>query len=670
MPCTIVEKMSLKAKIEAVIYAAEEPVTLAQLAGIFAQELPPEPEPETQPHIESQIEEGYLETESFLAGNANELAKTAMPVTRRKTNNKTRAANPIAVEAEAKRVARQWERQVREQIKAIVDELIEEYSGSDRGMEIREVAGGYRIATKPEYHDAVRAFVKSLKPPMKLSLQALETLAVIAYKQPVTAPEVAEIRGVDSSGVLGSLVSRKLITTAGRKQVIGRPILYKTTREFLLRFGLKDLNELPSIEEFEKLASDIEIGEEEKLPSKHPVCLLKTQTQPLMRGRHPRPMWNSPTLPPRTRLAIRPSLRRTMSPTAKKRVPKKAAFVGADTAEPQPGSESDAPAGGSGSKTGRSDEVRARPPRRAPAKDHRRRRITSRRKAEELITEGRVQVNGQTVVELGAKADAALDHIRVDGKLLAKPGQGTNRLRYAVLNKPRGYITSASDPEGRPTVMKFFPGQPRVFPVGRLDYQSEGLLLMTNDGELANLLTRAANKVPKVYLVKISGKPSDEALNQLRSGIMIDKGRTKDEKLGRVLTQPAGIRRVRDAENPWYEVTLIEGRNREIRKMFEEVGHFVEKIRRVGYGPLVLDVEPGEVRELNPDEVLALQRAARGIRPSSRLAAPRRRCRLRQVAATELNPVSSRGLKLLVDTLPAISLDRMIDARAAIDCLD
>ena len=123
-------------------------------------------------------------------------------------------------------------------------------------MEIREIAGGYRIATKPEYHDAVRAFVKSLKPPMKLSLQALETLAVIAYKQPVTAPEVSEIRGVDSSGVLGSLVSRKLITTAGRKQVIGRPILYKTTKEFLLRFGLKDLNELPIIEEFEKMAGE------------------------------------------------------------------------------------------------------------------------------------------------------------------------------------------------------------------------------------------------------------------------------------------------------------------------------------------------------------------------------------------------------------------------------
>jgi 23S rRNA pseudouridine2605 synthase len=244
--------------------------------------------------------------------------------------------------------------------------------------------------------------------------------------------------------------------------------------------------------------------------------------------------------------------------------------------------------------------------------------ITSRRKAEELITEGRVQINGQVVTELGTKADPALDHIRVDGKLL----RGEQKLRYAVLNKPKGYITTASDPEGRPTVMEFFPGGPRVFPVGRLDYQSEGLLVMTNDGELANLLTRAANKVQKVYLVKISGKPSDEALNQLRAGIMIDKGRHKEEKLGRVLTQPAAIRRVRDAENPWYEVTLTEGRNREIRKMFEEVGHFVEKIRRVGYGPLVLDVEPGEVRELAPEEVLALQRAARGIRTVSKTTRP------------------------------------------------
>jgi segregation and condensation protein B len=122
-------------------------------------------------------------------------------------------------------------------------------------VEIREIAGGYRMATKPECHDAVRLFVKSLKPPMKLSLPALETLAVIAYKQPVTAPEVNEIRGVESAGVLGSLLARKLIATAGRKPVIGRPILYKTTKEFLLRFGLKDVSELPSMEEFEKMAA-------------------------------------------------------------------------------------------------------------------------------------------------------------------------------------------------------------------------------------------------------------------------------------------------------------------------------------------------------------------------------------------------------------------------------
>ena len=263
MPGTNVEKMSLKAKIEAVIYAAEEPVTLAQLAGIFAQELPPAESPqEDEPSVKSLLEEGLVQ---LLSGHSADYAEMALLAEQEPGAAAAPKTAEAATEAEAKRVARQREKEVREQIKAIVDELIEEYSNSDRGMEIREVAGGYRIATKPEYHDAVRAFVKSLKPPMKLSLQALETLAVIAYKQPVTAPEVAEIRGVDSSGVLGSLVSRKLITTAGRKQVIGRPILYKTTREFLLRFGLKDVNELPSIEEFEKLASDIEISEEETL---------------------------------------------------------------------------------------------------------------------------------------------------------------------------------------------------------------------------------------------------------------------------------------------------------------------------------------------------------------------------------------------------------------------
>lgn len=171
---------------------------------------------------------------------------------------------PVDAESELKREARQRDRDVRNVLRTILDGLIAEYAADDRGIEIREVAGGYRMATKPECHDAVRGFVKSLKPALKLSLPALETLAVIAYKQPVTAPEVNEIRGVDSSGVFGSLLSRKLIATAGRKQVVGRPILYKTTREFLLRFGLKDISELPSMEEFEKLAAS-ELEEQEAL---------------------------------------------------------------------------------------------------------------------------------------------------------------------------------------------------------------------------------------------------------------------------------------------------------------------------------------------------------------------------------------------------------------------
>lgn len=244
--------MSLKAKIEAVIYAAEEPVTLAQLTAVFGPEilasLPTEPE--------ISLAEAALDAEEISAASvpATETAIEANP---------TQAALPIAgatVEEGAK-LARQRDRQVRAVVESLVHELISDYASDERGMEIREIAGGYRIATKAQYHDGVRAFVKRLKPPMKLSLQALETLAVVAYKQPVTAPEISEIRGVDSGGVLGSLISRKLIATAGRKQVIGRPILYKTTKEFLLRFGLKDINDLPSIEEFEKMAAEMEDAE-------------------------------------------------------------------------------------------------------------------------------------------------------------------------------------------------------------------------------------------------------------------------------------------------------------------------------------------------------------------------------------------------------------------------
>jgi segregation and condensation protein B len=311
--------MSLKAKIEAVIYASEEPVTLAQLAGLLGHEAQAELD-----HIDSAQHALALEAatsdEDDLNGevlaDASEIeAEHAVALKRhlhdaaaeeaahaRAVRLRTAAATAAMssadsvepfrailesapdsveqrsevsaevqpVEKDEKKIAREAkekERRLRDYFRTILDQLIADYATSDRGLEIREVAGGYRLATKPEYHDAVRGFVKSLKPPLKLSLQALETLAVVAYKQPVTAPEISEIRGVDSGGVLGSLIARKLITTAGRKQVIGRPILYKTTKDFLLRFGLKDINELPSIEEFEKMAG--ELAEQEEISMEH-----------------------------------------------------------------------------------------------------------------------------------------------------------------------------------------------------------------------------------------------------------------------------------------------------------------------------------------------------------------------------------------------------------------
>jgi 23S rRNA pseudouridine2605 synthase len=229
--------------------------------------------------------------------------------------------------------------------------------------------------------------------------------------------------------------------------------------------------------------------------------------------------------------------------------------------------------------------------------------IASRRKAEQLITGGLVSVNGKVVTELGSKADAEHDHIRVNGKLL----HGVERHVYLVMNKPKGYVTTLSDPERRPTVMDLLRGVgARVYPVGRLDYASEGLLLLTNDGEFANHLMKAASHVPKTYMVKLAGTPSVEGLSRLRSGLFIAVAGGR-----RVKTAPAKVRLIREANNPWYEVTLIEGRNRQIRKMFEEIGHHVEKIKRVRYGPLELDVHPGEFRRLTPQEVTRLKSAAK-----------------------------------------------------------
>ena len=275
--------MSLKAKLEAVIYAAEEPVTLAQLAGLFADDAL-ELKAEQEAAAQAQAEEPTASEDTSLPFQNENLpdldADAGQDTVAEDTGGQepggdtpesalegAGAPDASQEEAEAKRAARLRDREVRGVIKKLLDELIADYTVDGRGVEIREIAGGYRMATKPECHDAVRLFIKGLKPPLKLSLPALETLAVIAYKQPVTAPEVNEIRGVDASAVFGSLLARKLIATAGRKPVVGRPILYKTTREFLLRFGLKDVSELPSMEEFEKMAAseleEMEIAEPE-----------------------------------------------------------------------------------------------------------------------------------------------------------------------------------------------------------------------------------------------------------------------------------------------------------------------------------------------------------------------------------------------------------------------
>jgi segregation and condensation protein B len=354
--------MSLKAKIEAVIYASEEPVTLAQLTGLLGHEAQAEldhldsaqrslaleeaadaaekgqaeppadrdedalngevlsdpafdgapveapdgeadvsPAAETEAehaearerhlhqaaveeaaHLKAVREHGAADAAAMSSADAEEAGvggalpgdapaePEIVPAVVETEQGTELSEEGKPEEKDDKKLARETkerERRLRDYFRSILDQLITDYATSERGLEIREVAGGYRLATKPEYHDAVRGFVKSLKPPLKLSLQALETLAVVAYKQPVTAPEISEIRGVDSGGVLGSLMARKLITTAGRKQVIGRPILYKTTRDFLLRFGLKDINELPSIEEFEKMAG--ELAEQEEIPMEH-----------------------------------------------------------------------------------------------------------------------------------------------------------------------------------------------------------------------------------------------------------------------------------------------------------------------------------------------------------------------------------------------------------------
>ena len=390
--------------------------------------------------------------------------------------------------------------QPRERVIELLEQLTADYERPERGLSIREIAGGFMLSTKPEHHEEVRQFVKNLNPPLKLSLPALETLAVIAYKQPITGPEIMEIRGVQGAGVLKTLLSRKLVATAGHKQVIGKPILYKTTREFLVQFGLKDLSELPSLKEFQEIAR---------------LDMEPAPAQPDAR-------WQAGGV------------------MAEERLQKILAGAG----------------------------------------------VASRRAAEGLIVEGRVTVNGKVVTELGTKADADTDHIKVDGRLIKQ----TELFLYIALHKPDNVMSTVSDPQRRTTVLDLVKGvKGRVYPVGRLDYHSTGLILLTNDGEFANAIISASSKVPKTYLVKTKGQLTPEEEERFRTGIPLSGRRTS----------PAGLRLIRKGDNPWYEVRLIEGRNQQIRIMFKHFGHLVEKLRRVRIGSVELgNLKPGEFRFL------------------------------------------------------------------------
>ena len=223
--------------------------------------------------------------------------------------------------------------------------------------------------------------------------------------------------------------------------------------------------------------------------------------------------------------------------------------------------------------------------------------LASRRKSEELILQGRVSLNGKVVDRLGTRADPARDEVRIDGVLL-RP----EKTEYYIVNKPRGVLSAVSDPRGRPVVTKLVPSRVRLVPAGRLDYQSEGLMLLTNDGDLVRSITRAGN-LQKVYHVKVARAPSPSALRRLQNGI-------------RSGGRPMAARRIRLLEpgkNPWYEVVLVQGRNRQIRTMFEAVGHLVMKLRRVAIGPLKLGrLTAGQYRELADWEVRRLRRRNSG----------------------------------------------------------
>ena len=429
-----------------------------------------------------------------------------------------------------------------ERIRALLDQVIAEFDKPEHGVTIREVAGGYKMATKPEHHEAVRNFVKSLKPPLKLSLPALETLAVIAYKQPVTGPEIMEIRGVQGGGVLKTLLDRKLIAVAGRKNVIGKPMLYKTTKEFLIQFGLKDLSELPSLKEFEEIRR-----------------MAFTEETP-----------NEPISDPEAKAAEQ---------------------VTAVSDEPIP-EPVEAKSG-----TARSRSRRPEMPEERLQKILSQAGVASRRQAEKIMLEGRVTVNGKIVTELGSKAD--LEQRPHQGRrppAQASQAPDLHRPEQAQQHRHHGQRSGRPDDgdgiaprrqgaglsRGTPRLPQ---RRPAAADQRRRDRQRHHVGRDSPDQDLRGQGHRHADRRQE---------------EQFRHGVPLSGKRT----------MPAGLKLIKQGDNPWYEVKLTEGRNQQIRLMFKHFGFLVEKLRRVRIGPIELGpIKPGQFRHLTDEEVQKLKRA-------------------------------------------------------------
>ena len=414
----------------------------------------------------------------------------------------------------------------------------EEYARDERGFQLREVAGGWRFYTHPAYHDIVEQYVLVVghAPPVAGRARGARRRRVPPAGDPAG---VNAVRGVNSEGVIASLIEKGLVREVGRDKTAGNAILYGTTRTFLRSFGLKDLEELPPLEEF---APDLRPNERFATGSRLPKAPFSAATS----AKTTSPRWTS---------------------------------EGAPVNDP--------------------DDVRVVPMR--LQKFLARAGVASRRGSEDLMTAGRVSVNGEVVSGLGSKVDPEVDVVTVDGREVRL----ADAPAYLALNKPTGFVTTMSDPQGRPTVASLVPlaEYPGLFPVGRLDQDTSGLLLFTTDGELSHRLLHPKWKVAKTYRARVDGRLTESEADRLRTGIELDDGPT----------QPAAVDVVSSGRMSEAVITIREGRKRQVRRMFSAVGHPVLELERRSFGPIELGtLAEGAVRELTPAELSAL-RAEVGI---------------------------------------------------------